>query len=77
MKKTMKLAALLLCCVVMVGLMTGCVSKESEYTSELKNDLYNKYGFPSVENYFEYSQLKEIYEMRDNPDLYLPLVYQK
>ena len=53
MKKTTKLAALLLCCVVMVGLMTGCVSKESEYTSELKNDLYNKYGFPSVENYFE------------------------
>ena len=69
MKKTTKLATLLLCCVVMAGLMIGCVSKESEYTSELKNDLYNKYGFPSVENYFEYSQLKEIYEMRDNPDL--------
>ena len=53
MKKTTKLATLLLCCVVMAGLMIGCVSKESEYTSELKNDLYNKYGFPSVENYFE------------------------
>lgn len=69
MKKTMKLMALLLCCVIVLGLMAGCVSKESEYTSDLKSDLFNKYGFPDVENYFEYSQLKEIYEMRDNPNL--------
>ncbi|WP_300943403.1 hypothetical protein [uncultured Duncaniella sp.] len=71
MKKTTKLAALLLCCVMVLGLMTGCIehTAETEYTNDLKDQIQDMYGFPEVTNFFEYSQLKEIYEMRDNPNL--------
>ncbi len=70
MKKS-KIIALTLCLIIIAGLLSGCfqTSKESVYTEELKNDIFEKYGFPDVENYFEYSQLKEIYEMRDSPNL--------
>ena len=67
--KKFKIVALALCAVLMVGLLAGCVSKESEYTTELKNNIFDKYGLPDVENFFEYTQLKEIYELRDNPNL--------
>ena len=71
MKKTMKIAALLLCTVMMTCLMTGCYERteETQYTDELKKQISDMYGFPDVSNFFEYSQLKEIYEMRDNPNL--------
>ena len=44
-------------------------SKESQYTNDIKNQMIEMYGFPNVNNFFEYSQLKVIYEMRDNPNL--------
>ncbi len=71
MKKTMKIAALLLSAVIMTCLMTGCYesTEETQYTDELKKQISDMYGFPDVSNFFEYSQLKEIYEMRDNPNL--------
>lgn len=71
MKKTMKIAALLLSAVMMTCLMTGCYesTEETQYTDELKNQISDMYGYPNVSNFFEYSQLKEIYEMRDNPNL--------
>ena len=71
MKKTMKIAALLLSAVIMTCLITGCheSTEETQYTDELKKQISDMYGFPDVSNFFEYSQLKEIYEMRDNPNL--------
>ena len=71
MKKTMKIAALLLCAVMMTCLMAGCVesTEETQYTEDIKNQISDMYGYPDVANFFEYSQLKEIYEMRDNPNL--------
>ena len=67
--KKFKIVALALCAVLMVGTLVGCASKESQYTTELKNNIFEKYGLPDVETFFEYTQLKEIYEMRDNPNL--------
>ena len=73
MKKTMRIAALFLCAVMMTCLMVGCDettrAKEENYTEEIKTQIRDMYGFPEVTNFFEYSQLKEIYELRDNPNL--------
>ena len=73
MKKVMKIAALILCAVMMTCLMAGCDetnrAKEENYTEEIKTQIRDMYGFPEVTNFFEYSQLKEIYELRDNPNL--------
>ena len=55
MKKTMRIAALFLCAVMMTCLMVGCDettrAKEENYTEEIK------------------TQIREIYELRDNPNL--------
>ena len=71
MKKSKKLVCLVLCAVLMTCLMTGCYesTEETQYTEDLKNQISDMYGYPDVSNFFEYSQLKEIYEMRDNPNL--------
>ena len=69
--KKCKVIVALLCAVLMVSVLTGCMneSNETRYTDELKDQISNMYGYPDVSNFFEYSQLKEIYEMRDNPNL--------
>lgn len=69
--KKFKIIVMVLCAVLMVGTLSGCyeTSEETQYTEELKDQIREKYGFPELENFFEYTQLKEIYEMRDNPDL--------
>ena len=69
--KKCKVIVSLLCAVLMVSMLTGCMneSNETRYTDELKDQISNMYGYPDVSNFFEYSQLKEIYEMRDNPNL--------
>lgn len=71
MKKHVKITVLFLCAILMVCLMTGCYesTEETQYTEDLKNQISDMYGYPDVANFFEYSQLKEIYEMRDNPNL--------
>lgn len=57
--------------VMLVCVMTGCgvASEETVYTKEAKEQISDMHGFPNVSNFFEYSQLKEIYELRDNPNL--------
>ena len=59
--------------VIMLTLMlvlVGCEdSEETQYTEELLNQAYDTVGFPEVSNYFERQQLKEIYELRDDPSL--------
>ena len=54
----------------MASMLVGCSeTEESKYTSELMNQAYDAVGFPDVSNYFERQQLKEIYELRDDPNL--------
>lgn len=72
MKKSIKKVLVIsLTAMLLVGILSGCYSKtaETQYTDELKNQIQDMYGFPQVNNFFEYSQLKEIYEIRDNPNL--------
>ena len=48
----------------------GCdQSKETDYTQQAKEQIDVTYGMPQLSNYFEYNQLKEIYEQRDDPNL--------
>lgn len=69
--KKFKIVAIVLCAVLMTGILAGCMyeSEETQYTDQLKDQISDMYGYPNVSNFFEYSQLKEIYEMRDNPNL--------
>ena len=69
--KKFKIVAIALCTVLMTGILAGCMydSEETQYTNELKDQIQDSIGFPNITNFFEYSQLKEIYEMRDNPNL--------
>ena len=54
MKKVMKIAALILCAVMMTCLMAGCDetnrAKEENYTEEIKTQIRDMYGFPEVTN---------------------------
>ena len=69
MKK--KLLAVGIIGVLMASMLVGCSyeTEETQYTDEIKNQISDMYGYPNVLNFFEYSQLKEIYEMRDDPSL--------
>lgn len=67
MKKKLLLVGLvtLLLCVL-----TACgQTEETQYTEDLMSQAYDAVGFPDVSNYFERQQLKEIYELRDDPNL--------
>ena len=59
--------------VLMASMLVGCdygtSSKENSYTEEIKNQIFDMYGMPQISNGYEYSQLKEIYELRDDPNL--------
>lgn len=61
--------------VLTVGALSGCgqretaSSKENLYTQELMEQSNAIVGHPEVTNFFEKSQLKEIYELRDDPNL--------
>lgn len=68
MKK--KLLAIGVIIVLMASMLVGCSeTEESQYTTNLMNNAYDAVGFPDVSNYFERQQLKEIYELRDDPNL--------
>lgn len=73
MKKNRPLMCGVLVALTLTFMLTlvGCyqTTEETKYTQELKNQINDMYGYPNVSNFFEYSQLKEIYELRDNPNL--------
>lgn len=58
---------------MLLALLAGCGSKsvkaDRAYTEEMKNQIADAIGKPDIDNFFEYAQLKEIYEMRDDPNL--------
>ena len=72
----MKRKLVLVCLVTLViGSLAGCgkretaSSKENSYTQMLMEQSANAVGYPDVSNFFEKAQLKEIYELRDDPQL--------
>lgn len=68
MKK--KMFAIIAIFAMMICMLVGCgETEENQYTKELMNQAYDAVGFPDVSNYFERAQLKEIYELRDDPNL--------
>ena len=73
MKK--KLLAVGVIGVLMASMLIGCSdmsstsSAENEYTAEIKQQIFDMYGMPNISNGYEYAQLKEIYELRDDPNL--------
>ena len=68
MKK--KLLAVGVIGVLMASMLVGCgETEENQYMKDLMSNAYDAVGFPDVSNYFERQQLKEIYELRDDPNL--------
>ena len=73
MKK--KLLAVGVIGVLMASMLVGCgqretaSSKENNYTQDLMEQSSSIVGYPDVTNFFEKAQLKEIYELRDDPNL--------
>lgn len=73
MKK--RLLAVVIMMVLMVCTLVGCgqretaSSKENNYTQDIMEQSSNAVGYPDVTNFFEKAQLKEIYELRDDPNL--------
>ena len=66
-KKVLSIIAVITLAVCMLA---GCGEEaETSYTNDIMTNAYDAVGFPDVSNYFERSQLKEIYEMRDDPQL--------
>lgn len=71
MKK--KLLLILLSIGIVSTCITGCDDsssrEEKSYTEESMNNALDAVGLPNVSNYYERSQLKSIYELRDDPEL--------
>ena len=65
MKKLLSILMVLSIC-----MLVGCgETAENAYSKEMMNQAYDAVGFPDVSNYFERAQLKDIYELRDDPKL--------
>lgn len=43
--------------------------KERQYTENIKQQSLDSVGMPNISNFFEMSQLKDLYELRDDPEL--------
>lgn len=69
-----KIIAVVLVSIILVCSLAGCQrettsSRENEYTQALMEQAAYAVGYPDITNFFERAQLKEIYEMRDDPEL--------
>ena len=70
MKK--KLLAVGVIGVLMASMLVGCdsaSSQENTYTEQTKSQILDMHGMPNISNGYEYAQLKDIYELRDDPNL--------
>lgn len=66
----LSLAIMIMCCALAgCGKRETASSKENLYTQTLMEQSANAVGYPDVSNFFEKAQLKEIYELRDDPKL--------
>lgn len=70
-----KILLIVLTCVILITCCVGCAqrettsSMENNYTQTLMGQAVAVVGYPEIVNFFERAQLKEIYELRDNPNL--------
>ena len=67
-----KIFCFIILCIVVTGVLAGCsgtTSREKAYTETLMSQANDAIGNPDIVNFFEKAQLKEIYEMRDDPNL--------
>lgn len=70
MKKRIGILVATIMILVSAFMLTGCADTEGEqYTKEIQNQIQDSVGYPNITSHFEYSQLKEIYELRDDPNL--------
>ena len=70
-KKLLVVCLGVIMCFTLVGCREGSetTKKEQEYTEKAMNNAIDSVSLPNISNYFERSQLKTIYELRDDPDL--------
>lgn len=69
-----KFIAVIITAMTVLVMSTGCQrettsSRENAYTQDLMEQASSVVGYPDITNFFERAQLKEIYELRDDPNL--------
>ncbi len=68
-----KIFKLILSVAVIGMFFTGCTDTSSyterAYTEQIKQQSQNTVGLPEIINFFEMAQLKDLYELRDDPNL--------
>lgn len=73
MKTLLKKVSIGAIILILVFSATACGDESSrrdkQYSEEMKSQIAESVGYPSLSNFFEYAQLKEIYELRDDPNL--------
>lgn len=73
MKNRKKIVSIIVLAIACMACLSGCTSesarRDKQYSEEMKEQISNAIGYPDLANFFEYSQLKEIYELRDDPNL--------
>ena len=73
MKNIKRNIVIILVAIVCVSCLSGCTSesasRDRQYSEEKKAQIADAIGYPDLANFFEYAQLKEIYELRDDPNL--------
>lgn len=66
------LIALVVCVFVFIGIFAGSCDSQTTASNNNADAAAQKWGSsPNITNYYEYLQLKQIYEARDNPNLVL------
>ena len=73
MKNIKRNIVIIFVAIVCVSCLSGCTSesasRDRQYSEEMKAQIADAIGYPDLANFFEYAQLKEIYELRDDPNL--------
>ena len=73
MKNKKKIVSIIILAIVCMACLGACDSesayRDKEYSEQMKSQIADSIGYPDLANFFEYAQLKEIYELRDDPNL--------
>ena len=68
-KKIICIALIAICIFCLCSCKDESSLKDQEYSEDIKSQISDAIGYPNLSNFFEYAQLKEIYELRDDPNL--------
>src|SRR5258708_39082507 len=64
------LSAFGVCLIIAIGFMADSCSSQTSASQQNASTASSKWGnSPNISNFYEYQQLKQIYELRDNPNL--------